>query len=51
VIAAIATAPRSVPIMPATSQYVPPAAAIKPVGAVVTRMPNGNAVTEPDKRK
>ena len=51
VIAAIATAPRSVLNRPATSRCVLPAAAIKPAGAVVTRTPNGNAVTEPDKRK
>jgi hypothetical protein len=51
VIAGIATARRSVPTRPETSRYVPPAAAIKPAGAVVIRMLNGNAVTEPGKRK
>jgi len=51
VIAAIATAPRSVLNRPASTRCVLPAAAIKPAGAVVIRMLNGNAVTEPGKRK
>ena len=51
VIAAIATAPRSVQNRHASNRCAPPAAAIKLAGAVVIRMLNGNIATEPGKRK
>jgi hypothetical protein len=51
VIAAIATAPRSVQNRHASNRCAPPAAAIKPAGVVVIRMLNDNVATEPGKRK
>jgi hypothetical protein len=51
VIAATATARRSVPTKLADVPCVPLAADTKPACAVVTPTPNGNAVTGRDSRK